>query len=344
MKSLYTLIMAVLLLSLSSFVHAQADNMQTAELQKTGSAPIIDGDISEWADVGFYQILNICTGDVSKSLTSTSGYWQGLWDDDYLYIHVSVVDDEYATDDDLRDILEIYVDMNNNKAEGSTDPEEPFANGPRFGPGTQYAWQWADPTLEFTDPELFAEGGLGEGSDTLVVWARTNKANNLGYELEVAFPWNSLQTGYVPAVGNKISWDVDIADINPGDEVKTDQYWSNDGTGAADPSGEARPCLWYSMAMSGDIELGEGPDAVFVPSQSEINFYPNPVDNYLNINNVDGLSKVEVFNICGQMMKSVNFSGTSKSEIDFSTFNNGVYILKLYSKESYLSSVRIVKQ
>jgi len=58
--------------------------------------------------------------------------------------------------------------MNNNKVEG--------------GP---------DPTLEFSDSCLFATGGLGEGSDTLVLWARKNKDGNLGYELEVAFPWNS---------------------------------------------------------------------------------------------------------------------------------------------------------
>ncbi len=343
MKNVNLLLTAICLCSFH-FAYGQADNMKTAELKKTNVPPTVDGVTTEWANIGFHEIKNICTGDKTKDFTDTYGYWQGVWDDNYLYIHVSVVDDEFATDEETRDILEIYVDMNNNKVEGGT--EEPYANGPRSGPATQYAWQWADPTLEFNDTSLFAEGGNGEGTDSLVSWARTNKEDNLGYDLEVAFPWNSLQPGYEAASGSQFSWDINIADIDPGDDVKSDQYWSNDGTGSADPSGEARPGLWYSMAMSGDIilssDIADIVSSIVNPGTNNIKIFPNPMNNHLNITG-ENIQHVKIYNIAGSLAYQTNINNSTSCSINVTNLSSGVYFIEIQDDNNIKLS-KIIKK
>lgn len=344
MKTRYFLFMLVMFFSYIT-AYGQAANMLTATVKKTLAAPVIDGQPTEWGNIDFNEITHITTGDKTKDMTDTYGYWQAVWDDSYLYLHIGVIDDAYATAEDIRDILEIYVDMNNNKALGGPNPENPIENGPIVGPATQYAWQWADPTLAFNAPELFAEGGLGEGDDTLVIWARTNRDNNLGYELEVAFPWNSLKAGYVAEAGNKISWDINIADIDPGDDVKSDQYWSNDGTGSADP--EMRPGLWRSVVMSGDIlfssEIADMVNGVYSNKQSRVTIYPNPVSDFLHIQSVSTISKAELFDVLGKSVKTPDFS-VSQNGIDVSSVKPGVYFLKLYNRNELVGTAKIIKK
>jgi len=344
MKTPYFLGMLVMFFSYIT-AYGQAANMLTTSVKKTLAASVIDGSPVEWGNIDFFEITKITTGDKTKDITDTYGYWQAVWDDSYLYLHIGVIDDEYATAADKKDILEIYVDMNNNKALGGPNPEKPIENGPIVGPATQFAWKWADPTLAFTAPELFAEGGLGEGDDTLVIWARTNRENNLGYELEVAFPWNSLKPGFIAEAGKKISWDVNIADIDPNDDVKSDQYWSNDGTGSADP--EMRPGLWRSVVMSGDLlfsgDIADMVNSINSGKQSNVTVYPNPVTDILYVRSNGSLTKAELFDILGKKVTDIDLSG-SQNSLDVSSVKPGVYFLKLYNHNNLTETAKIIKK
>jgi len=88
----------------------------------------------------------------------------------------------------------------------------------------------------------------------------------------------------------------------------------------------------------------------------EVDYYPNPIniDQNLTLKLSSGIEignlRVDIFNIEGQLIKSVNLGGLSYSnhdfnEISFTPFDNylssGVYILKLYL-DDYIVSKKIV--
>lgn len=99
---------------------------------------------------------------------------------------------------------------------------------------------------------------------------------------------------------------------------------------------------------AGDWALGEGKDfdanqacIDFVvplsstgigdnPSQS-FRMYPNPVSDMLNISNLKGADKVEIFNIVGERVYTGSISGSEYS-IDMSGMSKGVYSIQLHSQ------------
>jgi YD repeat-containing protein len=71
-------------------------------------------------------------------------------------------------------------------------------------------------------------------------------------------------------------------------------------------------------------------------------FYPNPVSNELNIINLLGKSKIDILNITGKTIKSLNVNGTSVS-INTSNYNAGVYIVRVNS-DNEITSHKFIKQ
>lgn len=313
MKKFYTLFTSLACLMLLGNINAQ--EIKTAEIQKAETAPVIDGDPSEWANVlsTYYEIKTITTGDDTKTLSDTYGFWQAVWNDTALFLYVNVVDEDMMLLPEAHDILEIYVSMDNLKDEGGWG-ELPSENGPKWGPATQYQLEWLDTTI-------FHANGAGEGTDSLVQWAAVPVTDSLGYNFEVAFPWNSLQEGWKAEIGKVISWDIDIADIDEGDDAKTDQYWNNWEKG-----------LWKSMANSGDLKLVAGPagiigeTAIQEKGNTNLNMYPNPVYSSLKIENSERIECVAVYNLIGQKILEVS-PGTNNLNLDMSHFTNGIYVV-----------------
>lgn len=77
-------------------------------------------------------------------------------------------------------------------------------------------------------------------------------------------------------------------------------------------------------------------------SNSDFQFYPNPVSDILNISNTDQITAVSVFNILGQEMisKSVN---NNLAKIDLSMLSNGTYLVKVSSNDS-IKTFKVLKQ
>lgn len=324
MKTLYTFFSVIVVSAFAFTLNAQ--DLKQADIKKAVERPVIDGDITEWAAVGFYDIANITTGDNTKTADNTSGYWQAVWTDTAFIIHVSVTDNDMTDGGEDAtgpvDILEIYYGMNNEKATG---------DGPKTGTATQLAWKW------FITHE-FAEGGAGEGSDTLVIWARQDKADGSGYDLEVSIPWNSMQPGYTPVEGSsKFSFDVDIADIDEGEDVKTDQYWNNWSAG-----------LWKNMANSGDVLLVAGPAGITPPASTpRANFinnavYPNPATSMIRFDAVDVVS-VHILDLTGKsVLQANNLQG--KTSVELGDLASGLYIVRLNHASGLQTAAKILKK
>lgn len=73
---------------------------------------------------------------------------------------------------------------------------------------------------------------------------------------------------------------------------------------------------------------------------SEIEIYPNPTTEVININpKIDTISKIEIYSISGQIIKSIN---NPNFTIDVSDFSKGLYFLKIYDTENFTTK-RFVK-
>ena len=67
--------------------------------------------------------------------------------------------------------------------------------------------------------------------------------------------------------------------------------------------------------------------------ENYIEFYPNPADGYIFINSAVENYSVEIFNIRGMLKYRRNYN-VSKSQICVQDFPNGMYILKIESKDA----------
>ena len=96
----------------------------------------------------------------------------------------------------------------------------------------------------------------------------------------------------------------------------------------------------------GQRELYEEPGQIDVVGTKEVistNFEiaPNPANSELTITSPDEIQKIEVYNLSGKLV-SVNYTNQREKTIDISNLRNGIYIVKVHSKE-YISANRFVK-
>ncbi len=80
----------------------------------------------------------------------------------------------------------------------------------------------------------------------------------------------------------------------------------------------------------------------FEKNPSQIIAYPNPVNDILNIESETKIDSVAMTNFLGQEIFNIKTT-TSKSEIDFSNFQKGVYFLKVIS-ENKEKVVKVIKK
>jgi len=163
------------------------------KIYKTTTAITIDGSIdAAWTNASVVGVT--ATKVVQGAITNTadlSGTYKALWDNTYLYILADITDDTKINDsqnsyDD--DAVEVYIDINNDKATsyGSND--------------RQFTFGWNDGTTVGVLPSGSSITGV-----TYSVVARTG-----GYILEARIPWSIVSA--TPAVDQKIGIDFMVND------------------------------------------------------------------------------------------------------------------------------------
>jgi len=76
---------------------------------------------------------------------------------------------------------------------------------------------------------------------------------------------------------------------------------------------------------------------------NEYNIYPNPVTDKLFIGNMKDITKVEIYNVTGQLVKTFeNTNAAEQAQINTSDLRSGMYILTIYSGSSS-SSTKLMK-
>jgi hypothetical protein len=74
-----------------------------------------------------------------------------------------------------------------------------------------------------------------------------------------------------------------------------------------------------------------------------ISLYPNPVSDYLKINNIIEATDINIYNVTGQLVKKVS-AATGSVDIDVNNLSNGIYIVKMQSgKNTCTEKIQVVR-
>ncbi len=91
--------------------------------------------------------------------------------------------------------------------------------------------------------------------------------------------------------------------------------------------------VWYDDKYSGIND----------PEQNIYKIYPNPVNDKLFISNMKDVSKVEVYDVAGKLVKSFDYTNAvDQTQINLSGLNSGMYILTIYAGGSS-NSTKLLK-
>lgn len=86
------------------------------------------------------------------------------------------------------------------------------------------------------------------------------------------------------------------------------------------------------------------PELTITDIAKSINYYPNPVQNILNIEakNSAGIQNVNLYHLTGQKVLNYNFSNATSAQIDASVLHTGIYMLEIISDKGNITS-KIIK-
>lgn len=104
------------------------------------------------------------------------------------------------------------------------------------------------------------------------------------------------------------------------------------------------PCdtaaYFYGQSEDYFVEVKESLAAADI-NKANVSIYPNPVKNVLNFSGANNISKVEVYNVAGQKVKSVE--KLSDNKIELSSLTKGTYIIRA-NIDGLVKSFKFIKE
>lgn len=156
-------------------------------------------------------------------------------------------------------------------------------------------------------------------------WQTASELNNLGFDVEKSTDGRSWEMiGFVE--GNETSI-----------EVNTYQF--------IDES-PAKGINYYRLKQTdidGAFEYSQIRSVVYNDNVDEIGVYPNPIKDILTVDLGNNIATIQVFDLTGRLVTSTLNNKDSIQTIDFSNFENGVYILQI-SGEQWQKVEKVVVQ
>jgi hypothetical protein len=323
MKKLFLLIFVFMAMNLAmKAVTTPKDS--TATLYKISSGDItVDGDSSDigWTNATKYNILRVFPGDAFASASDCSGFFKAAWDENGLYVLLSVTDNiHYAVDPDPskpygqdyeKDKGEIYLNLNVDSLKKE--------HGIGYSGGNSMGYFWVAP--------------VADESQSIPPWALPNgklviKLSGTNYVEEVFIPWSNLKYGsntdklYNPLSGIRFGLDVTIADNDgpsSGKPARRRLGWINN---AVYPSkGEN----YSTMAHAGFAMLSTSTTTNIQPI-NDTKFIISVTNDFLKLRNVKpGI--ISIYNVTGQEIMKIS-NRDINSEIEISNLKSGIYFIR----------------
>lgn len=132
-----------------------------------------------------------------------------------------------------------------------------------------------------------------------------------------------------------------------------------DFSAVADDAKYDRFTLFFDLATTGtginvlsyfdDIVIGDGMCSTIStftpPSVEAIKVSPNPATDRLLVTNLPESARLDVFNLYGQKVSSINTGGNDRSEVDVTRLPAGIYTLSAFNEQGMLiGNAKFVKQ
>jgi hypothetical protein len=263
-----------------------------------------------------------------------SGSWKALWDDNFLYFQVKVIDDHIyngSADGWRNDNIELHFDMNN-ESDG-TSCETVDTN-----------WQIDNFQYRFIAFDKVKQTGSGNAP----VWTGVEvnffdvfeNSATVGYLAEIAIPWSSLTTAksdqitFTPQLNKEFAFEIKITDKDPFVNDSGVTVYDN-----AEANGEMNWNLQdYSFSPNrnnsqyGKIFLSQN-QVPFITSvdnalkENILSVYPNPASDILHVKLPDaGFTSISLADITGKVVLSKRVTSGIQT-IDISGLNAGIYLL-----------------
>ncbi|MFA7615630.1 MAG: T9SS type A sorting domain-containing protein [Moheibacter sp.] len=145
--------------------------------------------------------------------------------------------------------------------------------------------------------------------------------NNQTYEIDIELPGNDCYSLRVLDTGNDGGASISLADGNGNVLIESD---GNYGGG-------------FTKAFSKGA-LGVNDQQIV-----EVNVYPNPTTGIVNLVSGKNIDNVNVYDVSGRLVKTVNKISSDKSVLDLSSLANGTYILKIQTDKKVVTKKVIIK-
>jgi hypothetical protein len=279
------------------------NTVKSMTAKKAPAAMTIDGNITEEA----WNLSEALEKDVIGTHNNTAMFGV-LWDSDYLYVAVNVIDDALFNDGGPgyeNDGIEVFIDADFNK-------------------GTTYD------SFDRQFTKSYSSGGIDEsnGNTDGVIHAAKNITG--GYSVEIAIPWTNLN---ISATQNTtIGFDIANNDDDDGDSRESQVVWS----GIADN--------WRNTQYFGEVTLSEELatytddfNVEVVPDDYKLyQNFPNPFNPVTIISYAtpeNGHVSLKVYDLLGKsistLVHGVKSAGNHTVTFDAGNLNSGVYIYVL---------------
>jgi hypothetical protein len=296
--------------------------------------PTIDGvaDDALWglADT------NVCHHHFAAEKPTDTLTWQAAWDEDSIYIFVTVIDNFFAPVAISHlagwqsDKVEIYFDVN---AELVEDPNVVGTGGAQNDPGHSQVNVDVPPPYDTTGTTLpIGTPPLLYGNQCLAFhFASVIDGANEYWEYAVAI--STILDGdgiaVAPASQQVIGFDVDFIDCDSVAGVWTNHM--RKAWGYADSWGNMDTC--GIVTFSNDPPLG-----IINPVEEQGMITPTLVTDVINVSDV--VTDLAIYNAVGQLVMKVN---VTNPVISVANLNKGVYFVKMQVKGKSFTT-RIIKQ
>lgn len=76
---------------------------------------------------------------------------------------------------------------------------------------------------------------------------------------------------------------------------------------------------------------------------ADINIYPNPVQNFLTVENLDSVKEMAIYNIAGQKVIEMNVLGSSVT-VDMRDFTSGVYFAVFTNEQNLQGTIKLIRE
>ncbi len=299
----------------------------TYEAKYTSVKPVVDGFVDPiWDDATEGKMDQIVEGGSSTA----NGTFKVLWDEDNLYIFCQV-------NDPIRSAWDFESSEVN---PWMYDNVEVFL-GPANHSGGEY--KTGDHQYRFTPgiPGLYNPWPNPREIDETVEFAEQDNISN--YVFEIAWPWTHILRDTLDLLpkmttGKIMEFEIQFADNNTLGQAVRDNViaWNNDSNDGN---------TWNNTLLWGFMKLIGGPTSVLNIGQSyEVNVYPNPAIDQLNIDSNSLFTDIYISNVLGQTTMQRSFgNGEFSTSLDISGIEKGgVYFISIVTETGSVTKRFIV--